>query len=78
MEMGQDTYSHSASAGFPLAVTMVTHPISLPTYLPACLPLARKLHTHSSRATGFAPERTDAARVGRFPYPASERENVKL
>lgn len=45
MEMGQDTYRDSAFAGFSLGVTMVTYPISLPTYLPACLPLAHKLHT---------------------------------
>lgn len=57
MEMGQDTYRHSASAGFPLGVTMVTYPISLPTCFSAQT-------THlSSRATGFAPERTDAAPV---------------
>lgn len=40
MEMGQDTYSHSAFSGFSLGslsvVTMVTFPISPPT-LPACL-----------------------------------------
>lgn len=64
MEMGQDTYRHSASAGFPLGVTMVTYPISLPTYLPACLPAFNAQTTHPrSRATGFAPERTDAAPV---------------
>lgn len=82
MEMGQDTYRDSAFAGFSLGVTMVTYPISLPTYLPACLPLAHKLHTRSC-ATGFAPERTSAALVWRNPGHilscfTAERENLKL
>ncbi len=78
--MGQDTYRHSASAGFPLGVTMVTYPISLPTYLPAFS--AQTTHP-SSRATGFAPERTDAAPVRMDPEHVlscftAERENIKL
>lgn len=80
MEMGQDTYRHSASAGFPLGVTMVTYPISLPTYLPAFS--AQTTHL-SSRATGFAPECTDAAPVQKNPEHVlscftAERENMKL
>lgn len=81
MEMGQDTYRHSASAGFPLGVTMVTYPISLPTYLPAFS--AQTTHP-SSRATGFAPERTGAAPVRKSPEHnvlscfTAERENIKL
>lgn len=78
MEMGQDTYRHCASAGFPLGVTMVTYPISLPTYLPGFS--AQTTHP-SSRATGFAPERTDAVPVGRNPgktsYPVSQ-QSVKI
>jgi len=60
MEMGQDTYRHTASAGFPLGVTMVTHPISLPTYLPA---LNAKTTHPRSHATGLSPEHIGTAPV---------------
>lgn len=63
-EMGQDTYTHSAFTGFSLGVTMVTYPISLPTYLPAFS--AQTTHP-CSRATGFAPERISATPVQRNP-----------
>lgn len=80
MEMGQDTYRHSASAGFPLGVTMVTYPISLPAYLPAFSTLTTQ---PSSRATGFAPERIGATPVRKNAEHAlscftAERGNVKL
>lgn len=46
------------SLGFLLVVTMVTYPISPPTYLPAVGTQATHMCSH---ATGFAPERTGAA-----------------
>lgn len=90
MEMGQDTYRHSAFAWFSLGVTMATYPSSLPyrpTYLPACLPAFSAQTTHpSSRATGSAPERTAAAAIPVWKIPelisspcfTAERENPNL
>lgn len=79
MEMGQDTYRHCASAGFPLGVTMVTHPISLPTYLP----LTHKLHTFAAVLQVLHLNAPTLLLFGRTQHHVlscftAKRENVKL